>query len=140
MIKRIVIIVIVLAVVAAVSTTDLRRKLRAQRLYEKAVAHYMLQRVDASEAAFRELADHYQDLSIGALAELKFTFIAYDQYDDLDRAEQLFLAFLQTHPDDVMYLSQLPLPDYEGELQLVAYYFLGRIAQDRGDDLGALKG
>lgn len=137
MMKKVAIAVVVVAVVAAVCTAGLRRKLRAQRLYERAVAQYMLQRVDDSEATFHELAQHFGDLPIGALAELKIAFIAYDEHENLDRAEQLFHEFLDTHPQDVMYLSQAPLPDYEGELQLVAYYFLGRIAQDRGDTPGA---
>ncbi|MFH0964824.1 MAG: tetratricopeptide repeat protein [Planctomycetota bacterium] len=109
-----------------------RRRLAADRLYEKAIGHYMLERVDESLATFKEIASRYADLPLGALAQLKIAFLTYDQWHNLDKAESLFREFLDKHPDGVMYLSEVSLPDYDGELELVAYYFLGRIASDRG--------
>jgi len=75
------------------------------------------------------------------MAQIKLAFLAYDEDDGedaaarrtrLDRAEGLFKQYLDEHRERVMYLSNSPMPDYEGELELVAWYFLGRIAGDRG--------
>lgn len=110
------------------------RRLTAKRLYQKAVAAYMLKQVDECEKLFEVIADRYGDLPIGALAELKIAFLSYDQHEDLNGAETLFLRFLKDHPDGVMYISDAPLPEYNGELELVAFYFLGKIAIERGDN------
>ena len=109
------------------------RSVIASRLYDRAVASYMIENVDECEATFKEVAGRFGDLPIGAMAELKIAWLAYDQHQDLDRAETLFTAFLDKHPEGVLYLSDTPLPDYDGELETVAWYFLGRIAHDRGN-------
>lgn len=109
------------------------RSVTASHLYDCAVAYYMIRKVDECETTFAEIANLYGDLPIGAMAELKIAWLAYDQHRDLDRAEALFSAFLQNHPQGVLYLSDTPLPDYDGELETVAWYFLGRIARDRGN-------
>ena len=123
----------------------LRRSLAARKLYTHAVSRYMIHDVDGAAGTFQTIARQYGDLPIGATARVKLAFLAYDADDDegpdshearrrrLDRAEALFRRYLDEHPQSVMYLSSSPLPDYEGELGLVAWYFLGRIAGDRGN-------
>ena len=150
MTRRIVIAVVIVAVAAvAVWLTPpaqhLRRKLAARKLYTHAVSRYMIQDVEGAAETFRTIARQYGDLPLGAMAEIKLAFLEYDADDDegphdtearnarLDRAEALFRRYLDEHPHSVMYLSSSPLPDYEGELELVAWYFLGRIAGDRGN-------
>ena len=130
------ILVVLLSAVAVVVTSGgtFGRRLTAKRLYQKAVAAYMLKQVDECERLFEIIAERYDDLPIGALAELKIAFLSYDQHEDLNRAESLFHGFLKDHPDGVMYISDAPLPEYNGELELVAFYFLGKIAIERGDN------
>ena len=120
----------------------LRSAAAAQRLYGHAVSLYMINDLDGAAHAFRTIAERYHHLPIGAMARLKLAFLVYDADDNetpaaratrLDRAEELFNAYLGEHPQSVMYLSNSPMPDYEGELEIVAWYFLGRIAGDRGD-------
>lgn len=122
-----------------------RRSYRAQKLYVHAISLYMAKDVDGAARTFQTIAQRYADLPIGAMAQVKLAFLAYDADDDegpdshnartarLDRAEKLFKNYLHEHPHSVMYLSNSPMPDYEGELELVAWYFLGRIAEDRGN-------
>ena len=129
----ILVVLVGLAVRLAPAIRRYHRSVLATRLYDRAVASYMITDVDECEAIFEQIADLYGDLPIGAMAELKIAWLAYDQHQDLGRAEALFSAFLDKHPDGVLYLSETPLPDYEGELEIVAWYFLGRIARDRGD-------
>ena len=149
MTRRIVIVAVIAAVAAAAWLSPpaqrLRRSLAARKLYSHAVSRYMIQDVTGAAGSFRTIAQQYGDLPIGAMAEIKLAFLAYDVDDDegpdshearrrrLDRAEALFRRYLDEHPQSVMYLSSSPLPDYEGELGLVAWYFLGRIAGDRGN-------
>ena len=112
----------------------LRSRLAATKRYEGAVAAYMLEDVDRARALFGEVARDYPDLPIGALAELKIAFLAYDEERDPAGAERLFREFLEKHPETILHLPESPKAfEYYGELQLVAYFFLGRIAQDRGD-------
>lgn len=132
----VVILIVVVAVAAVLSLPSVRRfrrRLAGQKLYERAFAAYMLGDVERSETTFGEVASRYGDLAIGSMAQLKIAFMAYDEHKDADRAEELFRAFLDEHPDGLLRTLDSPLPDYEGELELVAYYFLGRIALDRGD-------
>ena len=134
--RRIIVIVAVVAVVALAAWPGIRRftrRLAAQRRYEHAFAAYMMSDVDESEKTFSDIARQYADLPIGVMAKLKVAFLAYDDRKDLDRAEALFTQVLDEHPDGALYLSDSPVPDYEGELELVAYYFLGLIARERGD-------
>ena len=125
------------AVLAGLAATpwawNFRRRVGSIRLYEHAVGQYMLKDVAGSRAAFEKLARRYADLPIGALAELKLAFLAYDEDRDLDQAETMFREFLERRPDGVMFFPESPAPEYEGELALVAEFFLGRIAYDRGN-------
>ena len=108
------------------------RTAAAQNLYEHAVARYMLNDVNDCEIALRKVARNYPDLALGALAQLKLAFLAYDERGDIEGSRAQFQRYLDDHPESVMYLSRAPLPEYEGELELVAYYYLGRIAQQQG--------
>ena len=113
---------------------SLRRRVAANALYEHAVAAYMLSDIEESRAGFAEIAQRYRDLPIGALAELKLAFFAYDEDKDIEGAEVMFRRFLQAHPEGITFFLESPAPEYEGELELVAEFFLGRIAQDRSRD------
>jgi len=129
--------VVIAAVLAGLAVTpwarSFRRRVAANRAYEHAVAAYMLSNIAESRATFQKLAREYPDFPIAALAELKLAFLAYDEDRDLDRAEALFGEFLETHPGGVMFFPESPALEYEGELALVAEFFLGRIAYDRGN-------
>jgi len=136
--KSLVIVVgVVLALLAGLAMTpqahDFRRRMAANKLYEHAVAEYMHSNIEESRSAFAEIAAKHEDLPIGALAELKLAFFAYDEDKDLDRAEALLEEFLERHPDGVMFFLEWPSDEYEGPLELVAEFLLGRIAYDRGN-------
>ena len=138
--RRVIVIVAIVAAVGLAASPGVKRfirRLAAQRQYEHAFAAYMMSDVDEAEKTFSEIASKYADLPIGVMAKLKVAFLAYDERKDLDRAEALFTQVLDEHPDGVLYLSDSPVPDYEGELELVAHYFLGLIARERGDAAGA---
>ncbi len=116
-----------------IAWSTLSRHTRAIDDYESAVAAYMMYDVEEAKRLMTEVSREYGDLPIGALAELKTAFLVYDDGGDLDEAERRFQRYLDTHPDTVLHLPQTPEDfEYYGELQLVAWYFLGRIAEDRG--------
>jgi len=120
--------------VALPAALKVRRASNAIRAYEAGVAAYMLYDVPKARHHFAQVARTYGDLPLGALAELKVAFLAYDEAGDLDEAQRLFEHYLDTHPQTVVHLPQTPQRfEYFGELELVAWYFLGRIADDRGD-------
>lgn len=144
--RTITVLLVVLALLAglwfAPPVRRFRRSYRAQQLYVHAIALYMVVKVDEAKDTLEKIADRYAELPIGAMARIKLAFLAYDDDDNetesqrqarLDRAERLFTQYLDDHPQSVLYLSNSPMPDYEGELELVAWYFLGRIARDRGN-------
>ena len=84
------------------------------------------------------MAQAYGDLPVGALADLKRAFLIYDEDGDLDRAEKLFIKFLDDHPEPVLHLPATPQAyEYFGELEVVAWFFLGKIAVDRSDPSAA---
>jgi len=117
----------------------LRRHFTVHDLYVQAVGAYMARDIEASRAIFSRIACDFGTLPVGALAELKVAFLVYDEDRDLERAESLFKAFLTRHPEGVVYVPQWPSNDYEGELELVAWFFLGQIAQERHRDAEALR-
>ena len=127
-----------LGIAALAFVRQAQRRVAANEHYDRAVAAYMLYDVDRARALFGELAREYPDLSIGVLSELKIAFLYYDA-GDLNEAQARFWQFLQDHPQTISHLPETPRRDYFGELQLVAYYFLGRIAQDQGDHETARK-
>ena len=111
----------------------LRRHARAIEAFDAATAAYMMYDVAKAKALFDQVARDYEELPVGALAELKVAFLVYDEAGDLDEAERLFVRFLETHRETVLHLPQTPQQfEYHGELELVAWHFLGRIAKDRG--------
>jgi len=111
----------------------LRRHTRALAAFNSAVATYMMYDVGKARQMFSDVARDYEDLSIGALADLKAAFLVYDEQKDLDEAERLFKRFLEDHPETLLHLPETPENfEYHGELQLVAWYFLGQIAEDHG--------
>ena len=111
----------------------LRRHAQAHAAFNAATAAYMMYDVEKARQMFSKMARDYDDLSIGALADLKAAFLIYDEQGDLNEAERLFRRFLKDHPGTLMHLPQTPDNfEYHGELQLVAWYFLGRIAEDHG--------
>ena len=118
---------------SAIGTRGLRRQLTAERRYEQAIAAYMNQQPQRSLELFEDVAEEFSDLPVGALCQLKVAFLLYADHGNLQQAESLFRAYLDTHPKTVFFVADSPVAEYEGELELIAYYFLGRIAQDRGN-------
>jgi hypothetical protein len=112
----------------------LNRYLAAEHLYEQAVSAYMAEDVNRAQSLFEDVATGYADLPIGALSELKVAFLVYEDRHDLDRAETLVRRFLEQRSQRVRYFADSPTSEYEGELDLVAYFLLARIAKARGDD------
>lgn len=141
MIKRLLVVVIpaiaflFLMLWALGSKGGVRYRIAANEHYDKAVAAYMFGDVGGAHTLFAEVARDYPDLSISPLAELKQAFLVYDEDKDVDRAKALFNKFLEDHPATIIHLPDWPREghEYYGELQLVAYFFLGRIAHDRSD-------
>jgi len=102
--------------------------------YETAAAAYMLYDVEKAKQLFEEVATEYSDLPIGAMAELKHAFLVYDEDGDREEARELFERFDARHPDPVLHLPLTPQRfEYFGDVRLVAWYFLGKIAQDEGN-------
>ncbi len=125
---------IVIVLVSALSVAwSVRRHAKAIDDYESAAAAYMFYDAGKAMSLFRQVAAEYADLPIGALAELKYAFLVYDEERDRVRARKLFAAFNEKHPDPVLHLPQPPQRfEYFGDVRLVAWYFLARIAQDEG--------
>lgn len=102
--------------------------------YETAAAAYMFYDVEKAKLKFKEVATKYGDLPVGAMAELKYAFLVYDEDGDREGARELFERFDKMHPDPVLHLPLTPQRfEYFGDVRLVAWYFLGKIAQDEGN-------
>lgn len=126
-------LLVVAVAVALPAGLRVRRRSQASRAFEAAVAAYMFYDVEKAKRLFADVAVAYGDLPIGALAELKVAFLTYDEDGDLDRAEALLLRFCETHPQTVLHLPQTAQRfEYFGEVDLVAWFLLGKIAADRG--------
>ena len=131
--KRIVAVLVIFGITFAILllATQARRRAAATRRYDRAVAAYMMADVTEARQRFLDVARDFEGLSVAALAELKVAFMAYDDGAVVDAKAQ-FEQFLQRHPEPVVHTPESPRRDYFGNLRIVATYFLGRIAEDRG--------